>query len=167
MSIYWGTCELTVVPILGILSIAAELSEDEQPESLDMTFNRQIGFWKDTAKKLKNPELAAKSLKLAEKARTYRNHRDLLVHGIVTHDSKGEYFATPMSSKKTKKRGTQKVPVPTSKILKNASETRALTRELLHHLGSIAAYARTSLEARIAQGQTQGNDPSPFTSGRP
>lgn len=167
MAIYWGTCELVIVPLLRMLDLAAELTPGETPESFDMTFNKQIRFWKDTAGKLKNQELAAKSLKLAEKARIYRNHRDLLVHGIVEPDRKGNYFATPMSTKRTRKRGTQKVPVPTSKILKNASETRALTRELFQHLGELAAYYRTWIETRIAQDQTQGNDPSPSTLGKP
>jgi hypothetical protein len=133
---------------------------------MNMTFNKRIRFWKDKVVTLDLPKAEIEhSLELADRARTARNHRDLLLHGMCYKAPDGRRMAFSFSAKVDK---PQHIPVSEEKILKIAREIRVATVDVLSHLQKVAILGQRTLQERYGvKAPPRANRPKPSTPRKP
>jgi hypothetical protein len=165
MAIHWAVFESMMDGYLKVIAtFPLEMGRQDIP-SMNITFNKRIRFWKEHVLTLDLPQpTIKKSLTLADRARTARNHRDLLLHGMSYKAPDGRYMAIYTRAKGKE----QHIPVSEQKILKVAHEIRVATADIFEHLEIVSRFALKTLQERYGvQAPPRANRQSPSTPDKP
>lgn len=140
--------------------------EDFKPLDIAITFNKRIRLWKDMVAKIPLPkESKDRNIELADRARTARNHRDLLLHGLIDKTKDGRVTAIRPNAKAKK---IQRIPITEAETLNVAEEILLATSDILSAIVEVNALLRAAfLQKSDEEDRLRGSRPSPSTPDKP
>jgi hypothetical protein len=168
LAIYWADMETMLDVYIHIMLLHPSIFDPKQPsQSLEISFNKRIRLWKDTVVRLPfGKKRIQHSLDLADRARTARNHRDLLLHGATYKAPDGRFMAHHWPKKQDQE--VQRLHYPAERVMGIAKEIRNVHIDILGSIAKISGelarrYARKSGKPV----RPRGSYPTPATPDKP